>query len=188
MGLDSVELVMSFEEYFSVTVPDQEIEQVCTIRDMVQVVSAHKGIDNDGNSLQEDMLTRILNYLESDRDAFVFQAFHPSDKAFWEGIMNRVGLSIPMPSLQVSEERERGIRRIFKRILGPPGYDWRTITTERLAEVVCFANYKELVDPAYLKSKYDIYIAVSGITGDLMGIDYYEILPDKSFAGDFHIN
>lgn len=40
MGLDSVELVMEFEDAFEITIPDEDAEQMRTIRDVTDYVTA----------------------------------------------------------------------------------------------------------------------------------------------------
>ncbi len=41
MGLDTVELVMAFEEAFDVEIPDDAAENIVTMRDVIDYVYAH---------------------------------------------------------------------------------------------------------------------------------------------------
>ena len=41
-SLDTVELIMSFEEEFGVEIPDTEAEKIKTIKDVVDYVEAHQ--------------------------------------------------------------------------------------------------------------------------------------------------
>lgn len=41
-SLDTVELVMEFEEKFSIEVPDAEAEKLKTVQDVINYVEAHK--------------------------------------------------------------------------------------------------------------------------------------------------
>ena len=67
-------------------------------------------------------------------------------------------------------------------------YDWNSISVERFIDAVCAANYKSLVNQDAISSKYEIYIAVMGITAEKIGIDYFEILPEKSFTSDLGVD
>ena len=40
-SLDTVELVLAFEEEFDITIPDEEAEQITTVGDVIQHLSAH---------------------------------------------------------------------------------------------------------------------------------------------------
>jgi acyl carrier protein len=42
-SLDIVELVMAFEEEFSVEIPDDAAEKITTVKDAVDYIDAHQG-------------------------------------------------------------------------------------------------------------------------------------------------
>ena len=42
-SLDTVELVMTFEEKFSVEVPDEDAEKLKSVADVVKYIESHKG-------------------------------------------------------------------------------------------------------------------------------------------------
>jgi hypothetical protein len=69
-----------------------------------------------------------------------------------------------------------------------PNYDWMTITIAQFTDAICASNYLTLVDKKNIKSKYEIYIVVVGITVDKTGVEYYEIGPDKSFTNDLGVD
>jgi hypothetical protein len=69
-----------------------------------------------------------------------------------------------------------------------PSYEWETLTVEQFVSAICANNYLELIDRNNIRSKYEIYIAVTGITVDKIGVDYFEIGPDKSFTSDLGID
>jgi len=41
-SLDTVELVMAFEEEFDVEIPDEEAEKIRTVKDVMDYLNAHK--------------------------------------------------------------------------------------------------------------------------------------------------
>ena len=48
MGLDSVELVLSFEETFQISIPNQEAEKMCTPRNVIDFIVATLGTKVEG--------------------------------------------------------------------------------------------------------------------------------------------
>ncbi|MDI1315008.1 hypothetical protein [Prosthecobacter sp.] len=48
MGLDSVELVLSFEETFQISIPNQEAEKMCTPRNVINFIVATLGTKVEG--------------------------------------------------------------------------------------------------------------------------------------------
>lgn len=52
MGLDSVELLISFENYFNIQVPDKEAEEIRTVQEMVDCVGSHLAITKYGEELK----------------------------------------------------------------------------------------------------------------------------------------
>ena len=42
-SLDTVELVMAFEEEFGVEIPDDAAEKIATVRDAISYIETHKG-------------------------------------------------------------------------------------------------------------------------------------------------
>jgi len=43
-SLDTVELVMAFEEEFGIEIPDEEAEQLQTVGDAIRYLKEHKGV------------------------------------------------------------------------------------------------------------------------------------------------
>lgn len=42
-SLDTVELVMAFEEEFGIEIPDEDAEKIRTVQDVIDYLKAHKG-------------------------------------------------------------------------------------------------------------------------------------------------
>lgn len=114
MGLDSVELLVEIENYFSIEIPDTEAAEIFTVQNMVDVAAKHLHISDHSMS------------------------------------------------------------------------DWEAI--DQFKTVQCAANYQTLIDKNNIKSKYEVYVIIMGITAAKTGVDYYEITPDKSFTSDFGID
>lgn len=117
------------------------------------------------------------------KDDLLFVQLHPSNKLFWSETENMLGLKLPMPTWT----NDGSIRKFFNRLV-KPNYDWTSINVDRFIDVVCFANYMTLIKPSEITSKYEILVAVAGITEEKCGVDFYEIFPEKAFVKDFGID
>lgn len=186
MGLDSVELLVSFEKYFSISVPDLEAEKIRSVQNMMDSVSIHRRIESTSVKLKMDVLEKLKQEIQMSDEEKIYLKHHPSEKNFWIELEKRLELKIPLPYWN-SESNNR-FSGIFKWLKYKPDYDWKDITVIRLAEVICFSNYKKLISPSAIENQFEIYVAIAGITQELCGIDFFEILPEKTFVGDFGID
>lgn len=187
MGLDSVELLMGFENYFSIEVSDIEAEKIRTVQEMIDSVAHHRKIESNNYQLKDKVLLLLKEHLRIREGDFIFIQYPATDEQFWKGLEIAVGLTIPLPSLAL-ENNKTIIDKLLGSIAWKPRYEWKEIDLIRFCEVVCFANYQKLVNPQEITSKFEIYTAIAGITEDKIGLDFYEIFPDKTFADDFGID
>lgn len=187
MGLDSVELLMDFENYFSISVPDLEAEKIATIQNMVDFVSKARQIFSEDSILKEKVRIQFQQIISNspplNKDDLIFVRFHPSNKLFWSAIENKLELKLPMPNWTNGSS----ISKLFN-WLTKPNYDWESIKVDRFIDVVCFANYKTFIKSSEITSKYEILVAIAGITQEKCGVDFYEIFPEKGFVKDFGID
>lgn len=187
MGLDSVELLMDFENYFSISVPDLEAEKISTVQNMVDFVSKEKQIFSEDSMLKERVLAKFYQFLPStlplNKDDLLFAQFHPGNKLFWHEIEFKMELKLPMPNWA----NDNSISKFFNRLI-KPNYDWESIKVDRFIDVICFANYMALLKPSEISSTYEILVAIAGITHAKCGVDFYEIFPEKAFVKDFGID
>lgn len=180
MGLDSVELLVTFEKHFSIGIPDAEAETIFTVQDMTDTIAKHLDITNNSRDLE----TRIFQHIKNSAlitpgialTDNISTYISPGDRNNWSALERHLQLEIPPPNTKTG-------------IFAPPrNYEWETITAGQFTSVICAHNFRTLTNAANIKSKYEIYIIVMGITADKMGVDYYDITPEKSFTGDFGID
>lgn len=180
MGLDSVELLVTFEKYFGIAIPDAEAGTIFTVQDMTDVIAKHLDITDNSADLKNHIFQNIKNsalvnpgiQLTDNISAYI----SPQDHQTWSALEHHLQLEIPRPNMKTG-------------IFTPPrDYEWATITADQFTSVICAHNFRTLTNTANIKSKYEIYIIVTGITADNLGIDYYDIAPGKSFTGDFGID
>lgn len=188
MGLDSVELLMEFEDYFSIAIPDLEAEKISTVQDMINSVSNHLTVTDEYSiDHKKEVLDKLGASIKLSGSEFVFLSYLPSDKEFWKSLEINSGLLLPLPSWNQGAHNNV-ISKVWNSIKVNFQYDWKTVTLDRFCEVVCFANHEKLIGSRPVQDKFEIYMAISGITEDKIGIEFYEIFPDKTFTGDFGID
>lgn len=195
MGLDSVELVIEIEKYFNIEIPDKEAEKATTIQEMVDCVAKILSISNNSTALRDSMVNKIqtallsLNIIEKSLSPFapIFLTLTPKDKARWQSFCNKMGLTIPKPHIR-EKSQNTFFNKIKNKISWQPVYEWDKISVEHFADAICNQNCSTLVNRLNIKNTYDIYIAVARITVDKIGVDEYEISPEKSFTNDLGID
>ena len=195
MGLDSIELVMEIEKYFAIQIPDAEAEKIFTIQLMVESVSNHLGISNSSTELQKNIFNRILSSLPASKTSFenidlnslASKYLSPHDKEAWNYFKVNLGLEVPAPDFP-NHNSSKFIDKLKRWVNWVPNYDWYSLTMEQFTNSICAANYLSLIDKNNIRSIFEVYVAVVGITVDKIGVDYYEVLPEKSFTTDLGVD
>jgi acyl carrier protein len=195
MGLDSIELVMEVEKYFNIQISDPEAEKTLTIQNMVDCVARHLSVSNNSTELRDTVVNKIQNILIklnlTDKPLSltdpVFLTLSPKNKSIWQLFTDEMGLDIPKP-----ETTEKSNNNFFDKIKSAFSmnyfYDWKEITLELFASAICAKNCSLLINSSAIKNIYEIYVAVTSITVDKIGVDYYEITPEKSFTNDLGVD
>jgi acyl carrier protein len=194
MGLDSVELVMEIENYFDISIPDAEAETLTTVGKMADCVASHRNISSVEAPLRDELFEKIKDHLFSkanitaniDIEDKILNYFSPH-KETWAALETTLNIKIPYPE-QVSVPGKKLSDKIRRLISWLPPYKPEEITFELFISAICAYNFRELFDPANIKNKYEIYIGVMGITVDKIGVDYYEVTPEKSFTSDLGVD
>ncbi len=192
MGLDSVELLMGFENYFGIQIPDLEAEKIITVQDMVDSVANHLKITSTDSSLKTNLLAKINNSLENiglittplSNANSIFQILLPYHDDTWKKLSDQLGLKLPKPEL---EPKIFG-SKFLHLITGGPRYNWQNITTEQFIQAICAENYEKLINPNEIKNTFEILLVIAAITVEKTGIDPYEVEPGKTFTRDFGID
>ncbi len=185
MGLDSVELIIAFEKYFKVNIPDREAEKIYRIIDVVRYLDA---TCNTTASKAEPVLSMIQNKF---KDLFnlapedpIFKRYSVADKMFWRQAEVTTDLKIMLP-----DGKDPGNLNLMQRLFYlKPGYEVAQITYGRFLEILAYVNYKTLIEPGKCNTIEALTIAVCGITIELNGLDPYEVYPSSSFVDDLGIN
>lgn len=195
MGLDSVELVMEFEKYFNIQISDAITEKIFTVQAAVDVMASFLNVTNETKELQAALLQKINDRLlekelinqSLNQTELIADKIKTFDKPTWRIIEKETDLNIPTISFKKKNKSNLSTKMIDYVGLNVD-YDLEKLTVANFIEAICAANYKTLIVPEKIKSEYEIYIAISGITVDKVGVDYYEIAPEKSFTRDLGVD
>ncbi len=195
MGLDSVELVMEVEKYFGISIPDPEAEKVYTVQAMVDTVARHLNISNDSTELRDKIFVRVnqallklgLTDMSVTLTEYISTYLSPKNKETWEAFKNELLLDVPKPDT-IQRDSKRFIDKIKFAMSWTPMYDWLSVTIDQFIAAICANNHEELIDREHIQSTYEIYVMVTAITVDKIGIEYYEIAPEKSFTTDLGVD
>jgi len=189
MGLDSVMLLKEWEDRFRITISDYDAEKINTVQDSVEVISSYLKISNydlivrDGVYLKlKDQLFQILNR-RIEFPELISNIIPETNKDAWSKIAEAIDLKIPVPVSSQSFLAET-ITNIFS----SNKHRYNAVTIGQMADVICAANYRKLIDIDKIKSKYELYIVVMAIAVEALGVDYYEVQPYKRYTSDFGID
>ncbi len=193
MGLDSVELLVEWEKYFNIQIPDLEAEKINTVQDAVNNISKHLNISEENSSIKDDIFNTIqstfikLGYIQNkvNYSDYVANFIPDNNNETWKKISNELNLKIWPPTRGHDDNL---LNRTVSKIFWIPKFNYNTLTFGQFTDAVCGYNYEKLISNQGIKSKYEIYIAVMGITVDKIGIDIYEFESNKTFHGDFGID
>lgn len=193
MGLDSVELVISIEKHFAITISDSEAEKAMTVQDVADLVTRHRPVIPDGRDIRKEVRERLMAVLAaevvstSDDLTFgeVFRGLSPSD--VWIA-WSKAGLK--MPDLPARDQPDRK-RNSLLGFLAPKWARGRSVLDLRFGQVVdaiVAHNHHQLIDPLRPRSPYEILMAVIGVSSDSLGVPELEIRPTNSYTNDLGVD
>jgi acyl carrier protein len=188
MGLDTVELLMSFERYFSLEVPNATAETIYTVGDIATWLSQQLGVAGLRQSaVRATVAGQLLKELSSSCSEAtpLCQLLPDADalKTCRHTLREHAGLILPPLSPLRAEPVTPSL---WERLAGqalPSTPHWYTRTLAELIDWVIAFNYDTLlVRP--LASQYEVEQAVIGLTSDQSGVPVEEIRLQSSFTND----
>ncbi|NML67383.1 hypothetical protein HHL22_19445 [Hymenobacter sp. RP-2-7] len=194
MGLDTVELVYSFEQYFNLDVPDPVAETLYIVGDVAAYFSQRLGVAGQRHSAAREAVQQQLSELL----ALPLAAFDEGntttlgqllpDAAAVASFRRRAsscGLAVP----DLADDRRTGSAgpSFFEKLLGltplPPPVPWPALPLAALADWTVVANYEALL-PRPPTSEYEVERAVVGLTSDKSGVPVEDIALSSSFTNE----
>jgi len=193
MGLDSVELLVCFERYFEVEVPDVVAEKLSTPDDVATWISQCFNIPTTASSPSQEVVARQLQVLFAENAPVTdtrLSDLLPDGEAwahYAQQLINQVGWQLPEIGW-LRPPRARGwLNQLF---------NWLTTVTPPDPNRYCFAdlvdwtlarNYQLLLTKPW-QNQYEVLQAVIGMTSDSSGIEISGIKPDSRFVYDLGID
>jgi acyl carrier protein len=190
MGLDSVELVLEFESFFDLDIPDKEAEKMVTVQHAIEYISSNINF--------VDRKIDLKNYLfDSIRSVFfnltiTSTEISPSDKVFdlvefsdietWNEISSTLNLKIPdYPGVSM-------IDRFLSKMTTRKMVNLNTVTFDRFIDLLAGQNYQKLIVKKSIQNEWEVYICIMGLICDKLGVYPYEVFRESSFVNDFGID
>ncbi len=197
MGLDSVELVMSIEDKFGVTIPDAEYANIGTIQQMADAIFQRLKLEPNKKCLSQIVFYRLRRAFEEfgnekqsiSPNTKMINLLNKTDlKSDWTKLENRIGLKVPdLVDLDFNSTLNKEVRflgfKIFDRT-EPVAEN----TLRKLTDWIISMNSDELIPIERISSKYEIERIICGITEDKTGVPISEIELHHSFANDLGID
>lgn len=84
MGLDSVELIIAFEKYFKLNIPDREAEQMYCISNVVNYLASIKELKRERNEICFLLQNKFAPFLKLNAADPIFKQYKHTDKDFWK--------------------------------------------------------------------------------------------------------
>ncbi len=192
MSLDSVALLLEWENYFGISISQREAGRINTVQNAVTCICKLLNIEDEesGNEelfarLQQAMVSSGLTARQVKGNELVTYYLPGDNEGTWQRLAAELGLEIPMPDLTKPNVNPR---IIFFRKRKKPGYDYSRVTFNDLTDIIAAANYQTLANGKKADSTHEVHAAVVGITADKAGTDLYEINRNSSFTNDLGID
>ncbi|MBW1617929.1 MULTISPECIES: hypothetical protein [Empedobacter] len=176
MGLDTVELIMEFENHFNIRFKDEDIQQISRVEEisnlicqMIDITSENKEEFNSLYALFQDyfgnhiqLADKISNYLQINN---------------FQDLSNFLNLKI------------KNYSNILKYIfLDYHFIKWEELTVEEFINAILITNCKHLFDNNTPKTQYQVYLIVGSIILDRIGCPVYDIQPYASITRNLRID
>lgn len=197
MGLDSVELAMSIEDKFGVTIPDAEYEHIGTVQQMVDAIFQRITLEINNKCLSQIIFYRIRRAFEefgnekqniSPNTKMIDLLNRTELKSDWTRLENKIGLKTPnLVDLDFDTTLNKEVRflgfKIFDRI-EPVAEN----TLRKFTDWIISMNSGELISIEEISSKYEIDRIICGIVEEKTGVPITEIELHHSFTNDLGID
>lgn len=188
MGLDSVELVVEWEKYFKIEIPDKEAVKMETVQLAVDYISSQVNYSEQQTDIKEKIFEDFRNSVMGmgiistlDLSDAIFKIVPMNDTATWQRISLETKLETPEFSMSGF------LGNIVDKIFGEKD-DTDSTTLDRYIDVLAAVNYEKIIDRDHIQSKYEVMVAVIGITIEKIGVSPFEVYLNSSFTKDLGID
>lgn len=188
MGLDTVELIYSFERYFNVEMPDSVTESIYAVGDAATWLSQQLGVVGQRQSAARAVVAaQLMSELPpgAAETTPLHKVFSNASalKACWHALREHHGLVLPpLSPLRAVPASPSLWERLTGQTL-PRMPHWYTQTVTELIDWTVAFNYERLLVPPFA-SQYEVEQAVIGLTSNQSGVPVEEIRLQSSFTND----
>ena len=193
MGLDSVELVITIEKHFAISISDGEAEKAMTVQDVADLVARHRPLVPDDRDVRGEVRIRLLRILEAQTASIA------DDTPFAELCQERLPAEIwrqwpsndlLKPDLPPNDQRYLGSNSWFAFMIPKwaPDRSILDLTFGQVLDAVVAHNHMRLIDPLRPRSRYEILMAVIGVSSDSIGVAELEMRPTDSYVNDLGVS
>lgn len=194
MGLDSVELVVEFEKYFGISIPDREAEQIATIEQAAACIVRLLNMQTDASrtAVYYAVLEPIVNILQSQYPAvseYTKLVTLAPDAVEQAALRRQVAKALQLDVPELPSNRPQLPQGWIGRLLQipvPAQPDFSGMTVADLADWVVSVNYRALLPKP--NTLYEVQRVVVGISGDKLGVEVPEIRLADSFTNDLGVD
>lgn len=176
MGLDTVELIMQFENHFNINFKDDDIQKVNRVGEITALICQMIDISSENKDEFDSLYTLFQNYFgkEIRLDEKISNYLQVNN---YEDLSNSIHLKIINYS------------NILKYLyLDPHFIKWKDLTVEEFINGILITNCKQLFDNNTPKTRFQIYLIVGNIILDRIGCSVYDIQHYASITKDLRID
>ena len=166
MGLDSVELIFTVENYFSITITDIEAIQIVTVQDFANCVARRVSTDSTKGCSSQQLFYQLRQYIEQKFSAttpritpntWLATLFPIADRqAYWNQLQNELRLITPKLRWRDTEPSVNPTISLAGLRLYTRKQPLLQATVRQFIDWVLALNYKQLLPCEALASIYEI--------------------------------
>ncbi len=185
MGLDSIELIIEFENFFDTPIEDREAEQLRTLQEVVDLISFKRMVTTNRcvafNEFSAFITNQLLQHalLPNNLD-------HTVDILPYINLKDKVIVSELQTILELEVEVYQPMSFPFWHLISNKKEEY--ISLSQFVEAMAILNYTQLYPKKLFASQQEIYLSVALLTYHKSGVSVYELGRDKSFTNDLGID
>jgi hypothetical protein len=192
MGLDSVELFMNIEKHFDVRIADTEAASATTVQDVSDLIAKHRPLVIDPYDVRSAVRQSLIHALRmdpaqlSDDQLFLTACGGLKTSEVWSRWAS-TGLKMPtLTPADLNASKPSWTDKIFPKWVS--GKTLPQLTLGQVIDGVIAHNHRTLIDPLKPRSRYEILMAVLGVSSESIGLPELEIRPTDSYTNDLGID
>ncbi|MGV0995302.1 MULTISPECIES: hypothetical protein [unclassified Empedobacter] len=176
MGLDTVELIMEFENHFNICFKDEDIQKVSRVEEVSNLICQMIDVTSENKEELDSLYVSFQNYFGhhiqlTDKISNYLQVNN------YQNLSNFLNLKI------------KNFTNLLKYVfLDYHFIKWENLTVEEFINAILITNCKHLLNNNSPKTQYQVYLIIGSIILDRIGCPVYDIQPYASITKDLRID